>query len=183
MSAHWLHPPPKGAIHPTGPRVATAVARASMSTVTTAVAVCAPAPFARLTGTTPLIRAPSFLGARPCLEQRTYMLTRADNGGESVTHVVHCRQMSGRYAFHCRSPSAHLPLRQLVLVPLDCLAAAATWPSGVARRNPIPSHPSVGPTRPRPDERALRASAEIPASQHRGPLPAGRCLSGGMAGH
>jgi hypothetical protein len=61
------------------------------------------------------------------------------------------RRTSGRYAFRA-------------------LAAPQTQsrPRGVARCNPIPTHPSVGPTRPRPGERALRASTEIPASQPEG---------------
>ena len=61
------------------------------------------------------------------------------------------RRTSGRYAFRA-SAAPH----------------TQSSPRGVARCNPIPPHPSVGPTRPGPDEGALRASTEIPASQHGG---------------
>ena len=93
-------------------------------------------------------------------------MSRASTGHDARLHMPPADVWPLRVPLQCWL--AHLPLRRLVLAPTSRLATAVAWLSGVARRNPIPSHPSVGPTRPRPDERALRASAEIPASQPRG---------------
>jgi hypothetical protein len=105
---------------------------------------------ARVEGTTPL-------PARPVSRWLGHISSESApcRGPPNARHIKR-RRTSGRYAF-CAS------------------AAPQTWscPRSVARCNPIPAHPSVGPTQPKLGERALRASTEIPASQREGQGVAG----------
>ena len=87
------------------------------------------------------------------------------------------RRASGLYAFCTCMQPGHLRhcLRQRCGLGRES-STAAELSCSFARYDPIPAHPSVGtdaakgPTAagPRPGERALRASTEIPASQRKG---------------